>query len=104
MLKAKKLLVAGLSATTIVSMVSLTASPADAGYRYHSYRSYPIYTHRHRSNGGAIAAGVIGGLALGALATGAARPAYGYGGCYEVDRRYVDQWGRPFLRRETVCE
>jgi hypothetical protein len=66
-----------------------------------------------------VAAGVVGGLALGALAAGAyaapvapgyavpayGRPAYGYGGdCYEVRRRYVDDWGRRFTRRETVCE
>src|SRR5215210_6279552 len=103
----KKILMAGLCATTLGgSMISFSDS-AEARY----YR---------RGNGGAVAAGVVGGLALGALAAGAASnayvapgyavPAYGHpayyggGGCYEVSRRYVDDWGRRFTRRETVCE
>ena len=105
----KKILMAGLCAATLGgSMISFSDS-AEARYRRH-----------HR--GGAVAAGVIGGLALGALAAGAAsnayaapvapgyaypaygRPAYYGGGCYEVSRRYVDDWGRRFTRRETVCE
>jgi hypothetical protein len=80
--------------------------------RDYGYRPY----HRHRSNnGGAVAAGVIGGLALGALA---ARPAYSYPAyptyygspvydapsCYTVRRRFVDDWGRVVIRREEVCE
>ncbi len=70
---------------------------------------------RSRNRGAAIAAGVIGGLALGALA---ARPAYSspayptyYGApvydapsCYTVRRRFVDDWGRVIIRREEVCE
>ena len=58
-------------------------------------------------NGGAIAAGIIGGLAVGAIigaaATGphygyapgyyAAGPAYGYGGCYWTRQRVWDGWG-----------
>jgi hypothetical protein len=105
----KKILMAGLCAATLGgSMISFSDS-AEARY----YR---------RGNGGAVAAGVVGGLALGALAAGAAsnayaapvapgyaypaygRPAYYGGGCYEVSRRYVDDWGRRFTRRETVCE
>ena len=104
----KKILMAGLCAVTLGgSMVSVSDS-AEARDR--------------RGNGGAVAAGVIGGLALGAIAAGAAnnayaapvapgyavpaygRPAYYGGGCYEVSRRYVDDWGRRFTRRETVCD
>jgi hypothetical protein len=103
----KKILIAGLCAATLGgSMVSFSDS-AEARHR--------------RGHGAAIAAGVVGGLALGAIAAGAASnayaapvapgyayPAYGrpaYGGeCYEVRRRYVDDWGRRFTRRETVCE
>jgi hypothetical protein len=105
--KTKNILVAGLCAATLGgSMVSFSDS-AEARHR--------------RGHGAAVAAGVIGGLALGAIAAGAAsnayaapvapgyaypaygRPAYG-GDCYEVRRRYVDDWGRRFTRRETVCE
>jgi len=43
--------------------------------------------HGHRSwNGGAVAAGIIGGLALGALAVGASRRAYA--------EPVYDAWGR----------
>jgi hypothetical protein len=109
--KAKKVLAAGLCAATLGGgFVSMT-TPAEAQYRGYSRGHHPGYAYRHhrRSNrGAAVAAGVVGGLALGALAAGAARPAYAapvYGGdCYEVRRRYVDAWGRPFVRRETVCE
>lgn len=107
----KKILMAGLCAATLGGSLVSFSDTAEARYR------------RHHS-GGAVAAGVIGGLALGAIAAGAASnayaapvapgyayPAYGYarpvyygGGCYEVRRRYVDDWGRRFTRRETVCE
>jgi hypothetical protein len=109
--KVKKVLVAGLCAATLGGgFVSMT-TPAEAQYRGYSRGYHPGYAYRHhrRSNrGAAVAAGVVGGLALGALAAGAARPAYAapvYGGdCYEVRRRYVDAWGRTLVRRETVCE
>src|SRR5215212_9791982 len=59
----KKILMAGLCAATLgASMISFSDS-AEARY----YR---------RGNGGAVAAGVVGGLALGALAAGAASNAY----------------------------
>ena len=79
---------------------------------------YRPYHHRRRSNaGGAVAAGVIGGLALGALAarppysypapaypTYYGAPAYAEPSCYTVSRRFVDDWGRVIIRREEVCE
>lgn len=118
--RAKKVLVAGLCAATLGGgFVSMT-TPAEAQYRGYSRGYHPGYAYRNnrRSNrGAAVAAGVVGGLALGALAAGAARPAYAapiapgyavpaYGGadCYTVRRRFVDDWGRTFVRREQVCE
>ena len=69
-------------------------------------------------HGGAIAAGVIGGLAVGALIGSAAAapyygyapgyyyggPAYygGYGGCYWTRERFWDGWGWR-VRRVQVC-
>jgi uncharacterized membrane protein len=67
-------------------------------------------------HGGAIAAGVIGGLAVGALIGSAAAapyayspgyyggPAYygGYGGCYWTRHRFWDGWGWR-VRRFRVC-
>lgn len=66
----------------------------------------------HRGwRGGAIAAGVVGALALGALA--ASGPSYaapvvsdpGYGGCYKVRRAmWSDYHGAYVTRRVTVCD
>ena len=92
----------------------MVAGPYGPGYygQRHAYR--PHYGYRRHNNGGAVAAGVIGGLALGALASSAyAAPAYPsyYGAgayaapsCYMVRRRFVDEWGRVIIRREQICE
>jgi hypothetical protein len=101
----------------------MVAGPYGAGYYGHGYGPARYGYRRSHGNGGAVAAGLIGGLALGALATAPAYsypayPAYpaaapGYYGdttvydapaCYTVRRRFVDAWGRPFIRREQVCE
>jgi hypothetical protein len=104
----KKALVAALSVATVAGTLAISVAPAEAGHRGYSHGGYRYYGHRHSGRGAAVAAGVVGGLALGALAAGAARPAYAapvYGeDCYVVRRRFVDTWGRTFVRRETVCE
>jgi hypothetical protein len=100
------------------------------GYRPAGYGYRPARAYRRYNNGGALAAGLIGGLALGALAAAPAYsypaysyPAYSYpaypataypgydgtgyyGGtvCYPVNRRYIDGWGRVFVRPTQVCE
>ena len=113
--KTKKILVAGLCAATLGGgIVSVTPTPAEAQYRAYRGHHGHVYRHHRSNRGAAVAAGVVGGLALGALAAGAARPAYAapvygvapaYGeDCYVVRRRFVDAWGRTFVRRETVCE
>ncbi|HEY8564329.1 MAG TPA: hypothetical protein VIL65_02430 [Beijerinckiaceae bacterium] len=78
-------------------------------YGPRAYGYGPRY-YRRGYNGGAVAAGLVGGLALGALATNAYRPAY-YGGygvpvaseCVVQRRRVVDDFGRVFVQRERVC-
>ena len=75
---------------------------------------YPNYGYyRRRYYGGALAAGLIGGLALGSIASyGYGYPAYGYGypyygasqDCYLVRRRYVAPRGRVLVRRVWVCD
>ena len=72
------------------------------------YGGYPYY--RRRSNAGAVAAGVVGGLALGAIAANAARPAYYYpapavaSSCWTERRRGYDRFGRLVISRVQVCQ
>jgi hypothetical protein len=70
MIDISKTVKSALAAVTLGAVVVASVTPASAQWR----------GHRGGGNWGpGIAAGVIGGLALGALAT---RPAYGYGGGY----------------------
>lgn len=73
------------------------------GFGKGSGASYPGKPHHHGWGGGAMAAGVMGGLALGAIAASAA-PAYVDDGCYTVRRRYVDAYGDLVIRRVRICE
>lgn len=104
--------------------VAVSTSPAEAGARTGTWRYYnPGYAYRpyYRHHGGAVAAGIAGGLALGALGAAAATPYYGsgyyapvygapaYGGydyaeCYWVRRRGWDAWGNPVVRKVQVCD
>lgn len=114
----KKTVAGGLAALTLGTVV-LTAMPTEAearpyrnGYGYaprYAYGPGPYY-YRRRSNGGAVAAGVIGGLAIGALAAGAlaaptyAAPVYGYGpACRIVRRQSYDYYGRLVTTDTRVC-
>jgi hypothetical protein len=118
MTKIRGLLTGTITALALGATVLVSATPASADWRGHRRQS-----GGHRGgNGGAIAAGIIGGLALGALAAGAARadtrrsyyapaPAYApvesysYGGCYDIEKPAYNRWGQ-FLgyRLVTVCE
>ena len=64
--RVKKIGIGALAAATLVTGVSI-ASSSDAEAQW-----------RNRNRGPAIAAGIIGGIAAGALIAGASRPAYGY--------------------------
>jgi len=121
----KAILAAGCAALTLGGMFATSAQAGESTGRWRdgSYatpygivRPYPTYYgHRHYyrhhyDNGGAVAAGLVGGLALGALAARPAYPAY-YGtqvyeapSCYTVRRRFVDNWGRYVVRSERICE
>jgi hypothetical protein len=90
----KKLMAGALAALTMVGTLAVTSTEASAQWR--------------RGWGpGAVAAGVVGGLALGALA---ARPYYGAPGyyaygpeCWVERRRYWDGYGY-VVRRVRICE
>ncbi len=71
--------------------------PAYYGYG-HPY-GYPDYKKR-RSNRGAIAAALIGGIALGAILASSQR---GYARSCVVSRRAYTHSGRPIVRRVRVC-
>jgi len=88
----RKTITAALAALTLGTAAIATASSASAGY------------YRSRNYAGYAAAGIIGGLALGALAASAARPAYAGDDCYRVRQRvWIDGYGYGY-RRVTVCE
>jgi hypothetical protein len=103
----KKLLSAGLAGLVLAS--AMVAGAGEASARWYGPRYYHYY---HGNPGAAVAAGVVGGLALGALAASAARPTYvapapvyDYGpDCYVTHRRvWVEGWGWS-VRRVTVCD
>lgn len=72
------------------------------GYPYGGY-------YRSYDGGGAVVAGLIGGLALGAIASAAARPAYrpatyrSYNNCFFERRRVVTRSGNAVIRRVRTC-
>jgi hypothetical protein len=81
------------------------------GYRPAYYGGYyPYRSYRRGFNGGAVAAGLIGGLALGAIASAATNPYYYSPAyytpartCYVERRRVVNRYGRVGIRRVQTC-
>jgi len=79
-------------------------------YRPYRYGYYRPYYHRHYS-GGALAAGLIGGLALGTLAHPYYYPPYPYyygpasfgHRCVFERRRVINHYGHRVWRRVQVC-
>ncbi|MBX3525951.1 MAG: hypothetical protein KF904_07085 [Rhodoblastus sp.] len=93
MTRSRKIITASIAALTIAGAVSATATPAAAwGHRHHGGWGW---------GGPAIAAGVIGGLTLGAMAA-AAQPAYAT--CVQRTAVY-DDWGRfrGYRRIRVAC-
>ncbi len=128
-LRSPKLLKAAVAALALGGTVIASTGSAEAQYRYghygyhHGYHG-PVY-RRHRGNAGAaVAAGVIGGLAVGALAAQAYRPAPVYYGrpvyharpvYYDRPVRYVgdctverrvryNRFGERVVTRVEVCD
>jgi hypothetical protein len=79
------------------------------GYGYHGYGyrggyGYRPY-YRRGYGGGAVAAGVATGLALGVLGAAATAPAYGYApACYWTRQGGYDAWGNYVVHRVQVCD
>ncbi|HEX8664920.1 MAG TPA: hypothetical protein VF744_12905 [Beijerinckiaceae bacterium] len=132
--KTKKAVLSGVAALTLGGAMLASTAPAEAQWRGGWHRGggwhgaawrggwgyRPAYWggwgyRRHHWGGGAVAAGLVGGLALGALA---ARPYYygygypygayyapvAYGGDCWVERRVrINRWGERVVRRIQVC-
>jgi hypothetical protein len=90
----KKAAIGSLAALTLA--VGVLAGPTPASAWHYGYW-YPYGRHGgYHDWGGAVAAGVLGGVALGALAGSAYAygPAfYSYGGCYWQNQPAYDGWG-----------
>ncbi|MCC2100585.1 MAG: hypothetical protein KDJ12_05980 [Hyphomicrobiales bacterium] len=98
MTRTRKIITASVAALTLAGAVTTTATPAAAWCNgWTCYSDGP--------SGGAIAAGVIGGLALGAIAAGAANAAQpAYSTCLVREARY-DHRGRfrGYRRVRVAC-
>ncbi len=79
MIRFRKLALSGVAAMTLGAATMAFMQPASAQQRH----------HHHGDRGGQVAAGVIGGLALGALAAGAANGGYDYGPGYYAGPGYA---------------
>jgi hypothetical protein len=99
MMSFSKILTSTVAALTLGAAVLATSAPAEAGWRYR--RGY--YGYGYGYGGGALAAGLIGGLALGAIAASAAAAQPVPVSCYWVKRQFVSPRGYLVTRREQVC-
>jgi hypothetical protein len=70
------------------------------GYGYYPGYYHRPYYHRRSGSGAAFAAGLIGGLALGAILANAARATPR---CYVASRQFVSASGKPFVRHVRRC-
>jgi hypothetical protein len=98
----RKTILSLIAAGTMAGAIATSTSSAQAGGGWG-------YGHGY-GRGGAVAAGLIGGLALGAIATHAYRPYPSYYGpvvagpeCYSVRRRVWTDYGWRRIR-QTVCD
>lgn len=91
-------LLTGTLAALALGTAALASAPASAGWK-----PYPGY-YGYGYGGGYLAAGVIGGMALGAMAAsgGATYPAYA-ADCYLVRRKVHTPYGIA-IRRVQICE
>ncbi len=104
MTRIRKFLTVGVAALTL-GATALSATPASAQWRHHGGWGGGGW---HRGGGGwgaPAAAGIVGGLALGAIAAGAASGGYGGGyGCV-ANQPVYDDWGNfvGYQRVRVAC-
>lgn len=91
----KNLTMAAVGLFGLIATTGLMTGSALAQHGHHHH-------HGHHGGGGWIGPAIIGGALLGGLA--ATAPAYGYAReCWLERRRFVDEYGRHFVRRVRVC-
>lgn len=97
MTRLRALFTASLAPLTLAAAFAATATPAAAWCGPGG-----CWGHHHHRWGGPAAAGIVGGLALGALAasTAAARPAYAPDTCL-VRQRVYDDYGNYLGKRRV---
>jgi hypothetical protein len=98
----RKTILSLIAAGTMAGAIATSTSSAQAGGGWGHGHGY--------GRGGAVAAGLVGGLALGAIATHAYRPHRSYYGpvvvgpeCYSVRRKVWTDYGWRRVR-QTVCD
>ena len=98
---ARKFVIGGMAALTLVGSLAASAVSADAAPRGHGYgRHHGHHGHFNRGHHrGWVGPAIIGGLALGALA---AQPYYGRR-CWVEPQRVLNRWGHPVVRNVQVC-
>ncbi|MBM3608798.1 MAG: hypothetical protein FJX29_10185 [Alphaproteobacteria bacterium] len=115
----RKALVPALAALVAATGLMVSVQSAEARWRGGGY-AHPGFVHKnHGWRGGPVAAGVLGGLALGAVSVHAARsryydPGYGYQpdyapayapACVKQHQPVYDNWGNFHgYRKVRVCQ
>ena len=96
-----KLTVAVTLASLVATVSLAAATPAAAGWGWRHGGGWG-----YRGGWGApVAAGLLGALAVGAIAAAASQPAYYGGSCYPANRPVIDAWGNVVGYRPTrVCD
>ena len=90
---------AGATLAALVVGLSVAAAPAQAGPKFYP-KKYGYHHHHHGFGYGApLAAGLVGALALGAVAANAGQPS-----CWVEEQERFDRFGNAYIRQVRVCD
>jgi hypothetical protein len=97
MIKLNQKAAAALGAVAIT--LSLAAMPAQAKPKFYP-KGYGYHHHHKYGYGAPLAAGIVGAIALGAVAASAASEP----SCYIEERERFDRFGNLYVRQVRVCD
>ncbi len=97
MIKLNQKAAAALGAVAIT--LSLAAMPAQAKPKFYP-KGYGYHHHHKYGYGAPLAAGIVGAIALGAVAASAASEP----SCYIEERERLDRFGNLYVRQVRVCD